>query len=508
MAENYYDQDTSLGIITADTSTIQADVEEEIKAIFGNNIDLSAETPQGRLAEVLTAERAGVVGFNAANATQMNIDYATGLFLDAIASRFRVSRIGATRSRVYATLTGTAGTIIPAGSIAKSGENEFYAENDITLPVIGAYFLSSETGEVPCPAGTLTTIVSSVIGWTGITNSSEPSVFGADQETDTAFRIRIKDSRYSGTGFVEDIGAALNGVDELVSSFVYDNGTGGVVVYDTVSIDAHSIVVVVDGGSDADIAQVIFENKSAGCGYTSIDGEAVVTFSDVGNDGEIVTVDGVVYRLKSTMAQAYDVQIGASANATAVSLSHAINLDGTVGVDYFAGTAANATCSSSITGTGEATIVGGTYGAVIASTDSTEAAIVINSVPQATTSYVVDGAYSVSYPVTFNRPLDVDIEIEITASAGSISASELEASVKAAIALWASGGISGIDGLSIGQDVSPFEIAAAVSNEISSIYISKCEIALLGGSLAPTSLEIHVDEIARIAQGDISVVVV
>jgi uncharacterized phage protein (TIGR02218 family) len=59
------------------------------------------------------------------------------------------------------------------------------------------------------------------------------------------------------------------------------------------------------------------------------------------NDGETVTVGGVTYRFKTTMAAAYDVKITTSAELTLQNLNLAINVSGTVGVNYFAGTLVN-----------------------------------------------------------------------------------------------------------------------------------------------------------------------
>jgi len=59
-------------------------------------------------------------------------------------------------------------------------------------------------------------------------------------------------------------------------------------------------------------------------------------------DADTLTIGAVVYRFKDTMAAAFDVQIGASAAATLDNLKAAINLTGTDGVEYFAGTTAHA----------------------------------------------------------------------------------------------------------------------------------------------------------------------
>ena len=58
-------------------------------------------------------------------------------------------------------------------------------------------------------------------------------------------------------------------------------------------------------------------------------------------DGDTLTIGSQVYRFKDVMLQAYDVFIGADEPATKVNIVAAINLSGTEGIEYYAGTAIN-----------------------------------------------------------------------------------------------------------------------------------------------------------------------
>lgn len=58
-------------------------------------------------------------------------------------------------------------------------------------------------------------------------------------------------------------------------------------------------------------------------------------------DGATVTIGTKTYRFKTVMAQAYDVQIGVDANTSFQNLESAIEANGTVGVQYYAGTVSN-----------------------------------------------------------------------------------------------------------------------------------------------------------------------
>ena len=64
------------------------------------------------------------------------------------------------------------------------------------------------------------------------------------------------------------------------------------------------------------------------------------------SDGDTVTINSRVYRFKNTMAQAYDVQIGGTADLSLQNLIYAINASGTAGTNYYAGTLANTDVSA------------------------------------------------------------------------------------------------------------------------------------------------------------------
>lgn len=56
------------------------------------------------------------------------------------------------------------------------------------------------------------------------------------------------------------------------------------------------------------------------------------------SDGDTVTINDQTYRFKNTMAQANDIQIGAAADDSLTNLYYAVDLSGSFGTHYFAGT--------------------------------------------------------------------------------------------------------------------------------------------------------------------------
>ena len=63
---------TSSGIVVPDTANIKSSIQQKLRDIFGDEIDLTDETPAGRLVDALTIFYKGVLDVNAQNATQIN----------------------------------------------------------------------------------------------------------------------------------------------------------------------------------------------------------------------------------------------------------------------------------------------------------------------------------------------------------------------------------------------------------------------------------------------------
>lgn len=87
-------------------------------------------------------------------------------------------------------------------------------------------FVALNYGAVPCPVGTLTTILTPIAGWTSITNTEEGAI-GRLIETDAELRVRRADSiRLFGAATVESIRARIRQqVSGVTSALVFENRT-------------------------------------------------------------------------------------------------------------------------------------------------------------------------------------------------------------------------------------------------------------------------------------------
>ena len=114
---------------------------------------------------------------------------------------------------------------------------------------------------------------------------------------------------------------------------------------------------------------------TAGTPIVEVKATGTITLTDVPTTADTFVVGTQTYTLKDTLAAAFDIQIGATAAATAASIAKAINADGVAGTDYFAGTTANLAASGALTDTAEVTltaIYGGLVGNIVILTEDAD----------------------------------------------------------------------------------------------------------------------------------------
>ena len=270
MAE-YYDYITGQGVIVPDTSTVLTEIQDTFKVVFGQDLDLAATTVQGRLIEMFQRNRTFCIQICAMVSNMLNLNRATGFVLDDLGSLFLIERQPATYTTTTVVLSGVPGTIIPAGTRLQTTDGNIfvntqaYALNDEGSAT--AQYRATETGEIACPTGTLTVILDRINGLESATNPSAP-VLGRDLESDTEFRDRIKNSlNINSIAILSAIKSNLEAVSGVVGSYCYDNYTSSQVTIDGVVVPAHSILACVEGGSNIDVATVLYKKKTIGTGY-------------------------------------------------------------------------------------------------------------------------------------------------------------------------------------------------------------------------------------------------
>ena len=315
-----YDYITDTGIVVADTSNTLAEVQDEFKAIFGDDIDLSPSGVIGLLISQEVLTRDSVARYSALLANQINPNFAGGIFLDAIAKLTGLSRQQATYSTITAVLTGTPDTVIPAGMRAQTTNNDvFVLTTTVTIGTDGtvsATFQAEVLGAIPVLANTLTKILDTTLGLDSINNPTAGTL-GLTTQTDLDFRtLRNNTLSIYGNGTLDAISSALYNVLNVQSLQGRENTADTTTTIDTISMKPHSIYFCVNGGLDSDVANAIYQNRSAGSGFN---GNTTVPITS--KSGQIINV---LFDRPTVVSLLAKITVRISGSATSAQISQAI----------------------------------------------------------------------------------------------------------------------------------------------------------------------------------------
>ena len=383
-----YQYITSTGVILPDTSVIRDEVESEWRAAFGQDLVVTSETPQGAMITIDVESRDGMVRNNAELANQINPDIAGGIYLDAIWALTRGRRRSATRSVLSGVeFRGIPGTIIPSRSVAvvETTGARFLTSIDLVIGPAGlvtGQMVAEDTGPVAAPAGTLTQVASSVLGWEQVNNPTSAAL-GADRETDIASRKRRRNTlALQSISLPEAVISRVYGVDGVRSLAFRDNDTNTTQVIDGVSLAPHSVWVCVDGGEETDIATALLASKTGGAGWN---GDVLVS--------------------------------------------------------------------------------------------------------------LIEPASGQAYAVRFDRPQELNRILRITVKPTTLDAQTI---ILQAIQQYQVGELDGEDGLVVGEDLSPFEIAGAINEVEPRIFVKKVESSVDGLSWSTAIIDASINQVFRI----------
>ena len=245
-----------------------------LKQIYGPDILVDSNTPDGQMANIFALSKKDILDLCVAIHDSFDPDQAVGASLDSISQISGLARKGGsyTITDVEVTvdrdlnLPGLDSTTQVPFTIQDATGNKFYLEVGAALTT-GANVLSFRAallGEVQILANTLTIPVTIILGVTAVNNPTAPTQTGANQESDAAFRIRRQKSVAGpAQGYLQALFSGLNDIPGMTSAVIYENVTNS---SDGDGIPGHSIWVIVDGGTDAEVAEQIYLYRNAGCG--------------------------------------------------------------------------------------------------------------------------------------------------------------------------------------------------------------------------------------------------
>lgn len=269
------------GLITVDSSDIEESIISAYKSALGSDLNTEAGTPQGQLILNDTAMLTYAQNQAVQIANAYNVLTAKGSALDVVANFWGYYRKQAVATVASCTFTGTAGLVIPSGTLVSDGTNNFQLLTSVTISdsgTITGQVQCTESGAITVRSGDINEIVSTLSGLDSVTNET-PGITGYDEELDNVFRQRITQNWFNvrARGALGAIWDNLASLDNVLSVYVAENPSNDDLTISNQTLSPHSVYIAVAGGSDDDIAKVIYNQKTIGA---NTNGSDTVTYTD------------------------------------------------------------------------------------------------------------------------------------------------------------------------------------------------------------------------------------
>lgn len=281
MTSNYVD---STGLHLQALADIVTELENGFIAIYGASINLDPSSPDGQMIALFAQAQIDILDVIADVYSSFSPSAAVGSALDQRCAINGLVRQGATRTQVNVNIE-TDRTVILVGetanagtpfTVSDTGSNQFYLVDSTTINAgtTEKRFIAVEPGAIEItytgptggtgPSGSVNKIETLTLGVISALNSGLAVVRGVDEESDAALRLRRAQSvAIPSMGYLEGLRGALRAVDGVSDAIVYENNTS---TTDGDGIPGHSIWAVVEGGTSADIAEVIHIKRPVGVG--------------------------------------------------------------------------------------------------------------------------------------------------------------------------------------------------------------------------------------------------
>ncbi len=242
--------------------------------IYGPDINVQPNSPDGQMIGLMSQVAVDLEELLVQIYNSFDPDLAVGKVLDqrcAIngvtrrAGTYTTSPVSVTVDRAI-TLPGLDTAPTSPFTVADVSGTRFFLETTYSFGGAGTQslqFRAERLGAIETVIGTITSVVTVLLGVTGVNNPA-PAVVGSSEESDGALRIRRQNSvALPSRGYLDGLLGALQGIDGVAQAIVLENNTNST---DANGIPGHSIWCVVLGGADADIASAIYRKRNAGCG--------------------------------------------------------------------------------------------------------------------------------------------------------------------------------------------------------------------------------------------------
>lgn len=271
------DQLTADGLEVKTRQEIVNDLSDAFREIYGADINLDQNSPDGQIIGILAQLGVDLRELAVQINNGFDPDRALGRVLDERVVINNIERVGATFTTIDINITVDR-TVTLAGlddkfndidgtgfTVQDDSGNQFILVDTetITAGTHSLTFRARDIGQVETTIGTITNPVTIVLGVTAINNPVAPTNIGQNEETDAQLRVRRQRSvAQSANGYLNGLLGLVLSLDGVTDAQIYENYTN---TTDSDGIPPHCIWLIVEGGSNQDIGNTIYERKSYGC---------------------------------------------------------------------------------------------------------------------------------------------------------------------------------------------------------------------------------------------------
>lgn len=308
---------TDRGPVLPSTGDVRAAVLQSWQAAFDNRLNPDPATPQGQLITTQTAIIQDKNAQLAYLANQFDPATAAGIFQDALAAIYFITRQEPRPTVVRVTCTGLAGTVIAGADssddpaqVEDADGNLFTCRTGGVIPETGSVtlpFAAVTPGPLVVPAHAVTRIVAAQPGWDTVDNA-EAGATGRNVESRREFEARRQRSvMLNSRSMLASIYAEVAQLDGVLDVLARQNRTSQPVTVRGVTLGPHSVYLAVLGGDDAAVAEAMYNSISGGCDYN---GDTAVVHVDPVTGAR----ETVLFQRPDPLALAVNVTIRATAD--------------------------------------------------------------------------------------------------------------------------------------------------------------------------------------------------
>lgn len=376
MSQNYIGNN---GIVVQNLTEIKEDLIAKYKTIYGADINLEQNSPDGQFINILAQEKKDILDFCVQLYNNLDTDRVVGIPQQILYKLNGLTIKAFTYSYVYVDVTVTAPVNIEGitnenlenadavgYTVSDSNGNRWILATGTSSSTVslttGTHtlnFRATDLGSITALPNTITTMETVIAGISGVNNAANNYVTGGVGETDAEFRIRRNRSvTIPSQGFDDGLEAQLLNLTNVTQAKVYQNRTNST---DANNIPAHAVWVIVEGGSADDIGKTIYANIPPGIkmhGSESVQVERAIpgTFETVYYDlgaAEDLYIEATIKVISGSIDESYvkeelsKLTWNIAESVEAVNIATAIkDLIGDVGTPYDVGVSLTGTAGS------------------------------------------------------------------------------------------------------------------------------------------------------------------